>query len=283
MNNNYLKIQKIIAILNTIIFIILCIVEQMFLCNLIVAISTVYFLCYLIFHSFKFKKIPKKFYNWANEYQNSMLFLGKQLLIFLNFLQLFLSFLLTTRIIHKFFEIEPEVKRHLTLTFSAIFILFSILLLLDTLITIILSAFYPKIYQLSFLKQACWKLSIIGISFLLLKILGDIELTEFTFTIALYEVAMWFLSEDRYILFNQQPPEDNVSASFFKTLLTMSFLSFSANKLLLDKNLFPAPFLLNLFSKSEYKLAFVNLILTVMILYLLLLILLLYYKFKKRK
>lgn len=203
-------------------------------------------------------------------------FLRKQFIQILHFIEFIGSSLIMERMISYGVKIDENSKKNIFLVFALIFLIFLLYKILETGVTVLFASFSEKVYEFKFFSRVGLVVSFSVFSILLLLILSDTIISELFFSVLIYVIGMWYLSEDRYIIFNQVYPSSITKKrelSFLRTLLTVELISFSISKVLIENNWFPIKQLENFFEKSEFKSAWVNLILTLMVFLFLMIIL----------
>lgn len=203
-------------------------------------------------------------------------FLKKQFIQFLYFIGFIGSSAVIGRMILYVAKIDEYYKKIIFLTFVLIFVIFLLYKFLETVATVFFAIFSEKVYGFKFFSRFGLVVLFSVFSILLLLILSDKIISELVFSVLIYEIGMWYLSEDRYVIFNQVYPSSitkKQELSFFRTLLTVELISFSISKVLTENNWFPTKQLENVFEKREYKSALVNLSLTLMVFFFLMIIL----------
>lgn len=203
-------------------------------------------------------------------------FLRKQFIQILHFIEFIGSSLIMGRIIFYVVEINENYKKIIPLTFALIFFIFFLYKILETVVTVLFASFSEKVYDFKFFSRLGLVVLFSAFSILLLLILSDKIISELFFSVLIYVIGMWYLSEDRYVFFNQVYPSSitkKQELSVLRTLLTVELISFSISKVLIENNWFPTKQLENFFEKSEFKSALVNLILTLVVFLFLMIIL----------
>ena len=204
-------------------------------------------------------------------------FLRKQFIQILHFIELIGSSLIMGRMIFYVVKIDENYKKIIPLAVTLIFLIVLLYKILETGVTALFASFSEKVYGFKFLSRFALVVLFSVFSIFLLLILSDQIISELFFSVLIYEIGMWYLSEDRYVIFNQVYPSSitkKQELSFLRTLLTVELISFSISKVLIENNWFPVKQLENFFEKSEYKSALVNLILTFMVFLFLIIIIL---------
>ncbi|MBJ8350240.1 hypothetical protein [Streptococcus zalophi] len=265
------KVHFAIDFLSIMLFTILSLIgkdNSLFLIRYFIALNIyhlLYFLFYKMKKSWKIKAVIDKFGVFDKKLP---VFIFSQIATFLNFFMLLLSIILFIGMIVRIFKLQHyiEVYEPISILVSIFIYILFIYFMLDTLFVIFFSNFNEQIYKYNRLKRIFFESIFLLVIWLLYKILGDLDLSEFIFTILLYEGGMWFLSEDRYNLFRQKLPQNKINFSINRTLLTTSFLSFSASRILIKKNLISAEQISFLIPQNVNinKLAFLNLLTTTM-------------------
>ena len=195
-------------------------------------------------------------------------FLRKQFIQILHFIEFIGSSLIMERMISYGVKIDENSRKNIFLVFALIFLIFLLYKILETGVTVLFASFSEKVYEFKFFSRVGLVVSFSVFSILLLLILSDTIISELFFSVLIYVIGMWYLSEDRYIIFNQVYPSSITKKrelSFLRTLLTVELISFSISKVLIENNWFPIKQLENFFEKSEFKSAWVNLFLFLMI------------------
>lgn len=203
-------------------------------------------------------------------------FLRKQFIQILHFIDLIGSSLIMGRIIFYVVKIDENSKKIILLAFTLIFVIFLLYKFLETLVTFLFANFSKKVYGFKFFSRFGLVVLFSVFSILLLRILSDKIISELFFSILIYVIGMWYLSEDRYVILNQVYPSSitkKQELSSLRTILTVELISFSISKVLIENKWFPVKQLEKFFEKSEYKSAFVNLSLTLMVFLFLMIIL----------
>ncbi len=203
-------------------------------------------------------------------------FLRKQFTQILHFIEFIGSILIMGRMIFYVVKIDENSKKIIPLIFTLIFLIFLLYKILETGVTVLVASFSEKVYDFKFFSRFGLVVLFIAVSILLLLILSDKSISELFFSVLIYVIGMWYLSEDRYVIFNQVYPSSIIKKqelSFLRTLLTVELISFSISKVLIENNWFPTKQLENFFEKNEYKFALVNLSLTSMVFLFLMIIL----------
>lgn len=211
-----------------------------------------------------------------NTVSEEFIFLRKQFIQILHFIEFIGSSLIMGRMIFYVVKIDDNSKKIIFLAFALIFLIFLLYKILETGVTVLFASFSEKVYDFKFFSRFGLVVLFSVFSILLLLILSDKIISELFFSVLIYVIGMWYLSEDRYVIFNQVYPSSSTKKqelSFLRTLLTVELISFSISKVLTENNWFPTKQLENFFGKSEYKSALVNLSLVLMILLFLMIIL----------
>lgn len=195
-------------------------------------------------------------------------FLKKQFIQMLQFIEFIGSLFIAERILCYKIKIGEIYKENIFLGLSLLFSLWFLYKLLEAAVIVLIGYFSEKVYDLKFFKRFVLVTLSSVFSILLLLILSNIIISELFFSVLVYVIGMWYLSEDRYVIFNQAYPSSNArkqELSVLRTLLTVELISFSISKILIENKWFPTKQLEDIFEKVEYKSALVNLSLTSMV------------------
>lgn len=77
------------------------------------------------------------------------------------------------------------------------------------------------------------------VTYFVLEILGDLNSSEFFFTIVLYQFGMWYLSDDRFFLIDKENNRKNENYPVYRFILTSILVSISASKFIIENEFSP--------------------------------------------